>query len=43
MGRRLGRRPLGRPKHSWGDIIKMDLQEMQWGGIDWIDLANVGT
>jgi hypothetical protein len=33
------RRPLGRPRHRWEDNIKMDLQALEWGGIDWIDLA----
>ena len=31
--------PLGRPRHGWEDNIKMDPQEMRWGGIDWIDLV----
>jgi hypothetical protein len=34
-----GRRPLGRPRHRWEDNIKMDLQEVGWGGMDWIDMA----
>jgi hypothetical protein len=34
-----GKRPLGRPKHRWEDNIKMDLQEMQCGGMDWIDMS----
>jgi hypothetical protein len=34
-----GNRPLGRLRHRWEDNIKMDLQEMGCGGIDWIDLA----
>jgi hypothetical protein len=33
------RRPLGRHKHRWEDNIKMDLQEMGWGGMDWIYMA----
>jgi hypothetical protein len=33
------RRPLRRPWCRWEDNIKMDLQEVGWGGIDWIDLA----
>jgi hypothetical protein len=32
-------RPLGRPRHRWEDNIKMDLQEVGWGGMDWIDMA----
>jgi hypothetical protein len=31
--------PLGRPRLRWGDDIKMDLQEMGYGLMDWIDLA----
>ena len=34
-----GNRPLGRPRRRWEDNIKMDLQEVGCGGIDWIDLA----
>jgi hypothetical protein len=38
-GRPEARRPLGRPRHRWEDNIKMDLQEVGWGGMDWIDMA----
>jgi len=31
--------PLGRPRHRWEDNIKMDLQEVGCGGMDWIKLA----
>jgi hypothetical protein len=34
-----GRRPLARPRRRWEDNIKMDLQEVGWGGMDWIDMA----
>jgi len=34
-----GRRSLGRPRHRWEANIKMDLQEVGYGGMDWIDLA----
>jgi hypothetical protein len=34
-----GMRPLGRPRRRWMDKIKMDLREVGWDGIDWIDLA----
>ena len=34
-----GRRPLGRPRRRWEDNIKMDLQEVGCGGVDWIELA----
>jgi hypothetical protein len=30
---------LGRTRRSWGEYITMDLQEMGWEGMDWIDLA----
>jgi hypothetical protein len=38
-GRPEGRRSLARPRGRWEDNIKMDLQEVGWGGMDWIDLA----
>jgi len=31
------KRPHGRPSHRWEDNIKMDLQEVGCGGMDWID------
>jgi len=31
MGKHEGLKPLGRPRHRWEDIIKMDLQEVGWG------------
>ena len=34
-----GKRPLGRPRRRWEDNIKMDLEEVGCGGMDWIDLA----
>jgi hypothetical protein len=39
VGKPEGRRPLGRLKRRWVDNIKMDLREIGWYGIDWIDLA----
>ena len=39
VGKPEGKRPLGRPKRSWEDNIKMDLQEVGCGGMDWIELA----
>jgi hypothetical protein len=39
MGKPEGKRPLGRLRRRWEDNIKMDLQEVGWGGMDWIDLA----
>ena len=34
-----GKRPLGRPRRRWEDNIKMDLQEVECGVMDWIELA----
>jgi hypothetical protein len=39
VGRPEGRRPVGIPRRRWADNIKMDLQEVGWGGMDWIDMA----
>ena len=39
VGKPEGKRPLGRPRHRWEDNIKMDLQEVECEGMDWIDLA----
>jgi hypothetical protein len=39
VGKPEGKRPLGRPRHWWEDNNKMDLQETEWGGMDWINLA----
>jgi hypothetical protein len=34
-----GKSPLGRPRRRLVDNIKMDLREIGWDGMDWIDLA----
>jgi len=39
VGKSEGKRPLGRPRHRWEDNIKMGLQEVGGGGMDWIKLA----
>jgi hypothetical protein len=39
VGKPKGKRPLGRPRHRWEYNIRMDLQEMGCGGMDWIGLA----
>jgi hypothetical protein len=39
IGSPKGRRPLGRPRRRWEDNIKMDLREIGFGDVDWIDLA----
>jgi hypothetical protein len=38
VGKPEGKRPLGRPRHRW-DNIKMDLREIEWDGMDCIDVA----
>jgi hypothetical protein len=39
VGKPEGKRPFGRTGRRWEDNIKMDLQEVGSGGMDWIDLA----
>ena len=39
LGKPEGRRPLGRPRHRWVDNIRMDLQEVGCGYMEWIGLA----
>jgi hypothetical protein len=39
VGKPEGNRSLGRPKCKWVDNIKMDLREIGWDGMDWINLA----
>ena len=34
-----GKRPLGKPRRKWEDNIKMDLKEVGWGGMKWIELV----
>jgi len=39
VGKPEGKRPLGRPMRRWEENIKMELQEVGCGGMDWIELA----
>jgi hypothetical protein len=39
VGKSGGKRPLRRPRPRWEDNIKIDLQEVKFGGMDWIELA----
>ena len=39
VGKPEGKRPLGRPRRRWEDNIKVDLQEVGCGVMDWIELA----
>ena len=34
-----GKKPFGKPRLRWEDNIKIDLQEVECGGMDWIELA----
>jgi hypothetical protein len=34
-----GKRPLGRPRYTWEENIRMDLREIGWECVDWIHLA----
>jgi hypothetical protein len=38
-----GKKPLGRHRYRWENNSKMDLQEVGWGGIDWIISLRTGT
>jgi hypothetical protein len=42
VGKPEGKRVLGRPRHRWKDSLKMDLQELGSGGMEWIELAQDG-
>jgi hypothetical protein len=39
VGKPEGKRPLTRPRRRWEDNIKVDVQEVGWGVMDWIELA----
>jgi hypothetical protein len=39
VGKPEGKKPLGRPRHRWEDNNKMDLQGVECGDMDWIELA----
>jgi hypothetical protein len=39
VGKPEGKRPLGRPRRRWEDNIRMNLQEVGCGGMDWIGLV----
>jgi hypothetical protein len=39
VGKPEGKRPLGKPRRRWEDNIRMDLREIAWDGVDWIDMA----
>jgi hypothetical protein len=39
VGKPEGKRPLGRPRRKWVDNIKINIIEIEWVGMYWIDLA----
>jgi hypothetical protein len=39
VGKPEGKRPLGSPRRRWVDNIQMDLREIGWDGVDWMDMA----
>jgi hypothetical protein len=39
VGKPEGKRPPGRPKRTGLNNIKMDLREIGWSGVDWIDVT----
>jgi hypothetical protein len=39
VGKPDGKRPLGKPRLKWVNNIRMNLREIGWGGMDWIDQA----
>jgi hypothetical protein len=39
VGKTEEKRPRGRPRRRWVNNIKMDLREIGWDGVDWIDMA----
>jgi hypothetical protein len=44
VGKPEEKRPLGRPRRRWEDVIRMDLREICWGwiGFDWFRIGTVG-
>jgi hypothetical protein len=42
FGKPKEKRRLGRPKRGCEGIIKMDVKEVEWEGVDWFDLADSG-
>jgi hypothetical protein len=43
VGKPEGKRPLGRPRSRWGDNIKMDLRDIDWGGPTWLRIGTSGA
>jgi hypothetical protein len=43
VGKPEGRKPLGSPRRRWVDNIKIDLREIGWHGVNWVNLALEGS
>jgi hypothetical protein len=43
VGKPEGQRPLGRPRRSWMDNVKMDLTQRGWGGVDLVGWLRKGA
>jgi hypothetical protein len=41
VGKPEGRTPLGRPRHRWVDGVRMDLMEISWRSLEWIQLLDI--
>ena len=39
VGKPEGKKPLGRPRRRWEENVKLDLQKVGCGGMDWIEVA----
>jgi hypothetical protein len=39
VGKPEGKRPLGRPWHTWEDNIRIDLREVEWKGLNWMHVV----
>jgi hypothetical protein len=39
LGKQDGKRPLGRPRRRWEDNVTINLREIGWSDMDWINLA----
>lgn len=39
VGKPEGKKPIGRPRYRWQDNIKVNLEEIGWVGMDWVDVA----
>jgi hypothetical protein len=39
VGKPVGKRPLGRPRRRWENGIRMDVMEIGWGWVEWIQLT----